>query len=108
MESDTPAAPAKTPRTTVVKKKVTLVDGAAAAAASPQWHDVYYVMNRASEKLLKSLLKRDDIPPDAKEIIEAVACMKESKELFFAEGGSLTAASALMWMGELREWAAKN
>jgi len=105
MQSDTPAAPVKTPRG---KKKVLLVDGAAAATTSPQWHDVYYVMNRASEKLLKSLLKRDDIPPDAKDIIEAVACMKESKELFFAEGGSLTAASALMWMGELSEWAAKN
>lgn len=95
------------PKTTV-KRKSKVVDGGQAAAKCPEWYDVYWVMSETGDSLLRSLLKRDDIPEDAKEILKAVACLKESRDLFFAEGKSLTPYSALFWMEELKKWAKNN
>jgi len=93
------------PKTTV--KKVKVADGAEVATKSPVWHDVYWVMCETGDSLLRSLLKREDIPEDAKEILRAVVCLKDSKELFFADGKSLTPASALFWMEELQKWSSR-
>jgi hypothetical protein len=95
------------PKTTV-KRKTKAVDGGQVAAKCPEWYDVYWVMSEAGDSLLQSLTKRDDIPEDAKDIIKAVACLKESRDLFFAEGKSLTPYSALFWMEELKKWASRN
>lgn len=79
-------------------------DAGKVQSKTPEWYDLYQVMNNAGSSLLKSLTLRDDIPADAKAILECVMCLRESKELFFAEGGSLTPYSALFWTDELQKW----
>jgi hypothetical protein len=83
-------------------------DGGKIQSKTPEWYDLYQVMQNAGSSLLKSLMLRDDIPADAKSILECVMCLRESKELFFAEGGSLTPYSALFWTDELKKWAEAN
>ena len=75
---------------------------------NPEWYALYRVMADTGDSLIKSLLIRDDIPKDALRLLEAVLCLRESKDLFFAEGERLTPASALFWIDELRTWAASN
>jgi len=74
---------------------------------NPEWYALYRVMADTGDSLIKSLLIRDDIPKDALRLLEAVLCLRESKDLFFAQGERLTPASALFWVDELKEWAAK-
>ena len=75
---------------------------------NPEWYDLYRVMADTGDSLIKSLLIRDDIPKDALRLLEAVLCLRESKDLFFAQGERLTPASALFWIDELKEWAANE
>jgi hypothetical protein len=73
----------------------------------PEWYAFYRVLADTGDSLLKSLLSRSDIPTDALRLIEAVLCLRESKDLFFAQGERLTPAAALFWADELNEWANK-
>ena len=72
----------------------------------PEWFDLWLVMSDTGNALIKSLLARKDIPEDALRLLEAILCLRESKDLFFAQGERLTAYSALFWADELKEWAA--
>ncbi len=72
----------------------------------PAWYSLYRVLADTGDTLLLSLTLRRDIPPDAVQILKAVLCMRESKDLFFAQGGRLSVESAEFWIDELKLWAA--
>ncbi len=75
-----------------------------ATEIEPTWYNLYRVLADTGDKLLESLTQRSDIPEDAKSILRAVLCLRESKDLFFATGGRLTPKTALMWADELVKW----
>ena len=77
------------------------------AEMDPTWYSLYRVMAATGDRLLESLVARKDIPLDAIKILQAVLCLRESKDLFFAEGGRLTPSSALLWVEELQKWVAE-
>lgn len=88
-------------------KKSEPKSGADVATTDPTWYSLYRVMASTGDRLLESLVARKDIPLDAVKIIQAVLCLRESKDLFFAEGNHLTPSSALLWVEELQRWAAE-
>ena len=83
-------------------------DGAKVNTKTPDWYSLYVVLNDSAACFLRSLTLRDDIPEDAKAIIQGVMCLRETKEMFFAEGERMKPVTALFWADELKKWAAKN
>ena len=81
------------------KKSVKIVEKA------PKWQDLHWTLTETADHLLKSLLNRKDIPCDAMEIIRGVLCLRETKELFYAEGDKISPFSCEIWAEELKKWA---
>lgn len=81
-------------------------DGAKVNTKTPDWYSLYTVLNDAGAAFLRSLTLREDIPEDAREIIRGVMCLRETKEMFFAEGERMKPVTALFWASELQKWAA--
>ena len=74
----------------------------------PTWYDLYYVLSEVGNRLLKSLTKREDMPPDVADLLEGILALREAKDLFYAEKERLTPFTALFWAEELQKWAAKE
>jgi hypothetical protein len=73
-------------------------------AREVQWYDLHYCLSEAGDHLVRSLIKREDIPEDAKDILRGILSLRETRDLLIAEGGRLTPASAMFWAEELRAW----
>jgi len=78
------------------------------ATKEPKWHELHWVLSETADHLVRSLLAREDIPTDAKDLLRGVLVLRESKELFYAEGNSVTPFSAMMWAEELGKWSKYN
>ena len=106
--------PAKKEKKKAAPKKVTFPkeekanDGADMCMKNPEWYELYVHMNDAANNFLKSLTNRQDIPDDAKDVIRGVLCLRDTHDMFFVDGSSLTAKSALFWSDALIEFAKKN
>lgn len=73
-------------------------------AEEPKWEDLFWTLAHTSEHLLRSLSKREDVPDDARDIIKAVLCLRETKEMFFADNNRLSAECALFWSDTLKQY----
>jgi hypothetical protein len=85
-------------------KKVKLPVEKVAKAREVQWYDLHYCLSEAGDHLVRSLIKREDIPDDAKDILKGILSLRETRDLILAEGGRLTPASAMFWAEELKSW----
>lgn len=85
-------------------KEVKDQDGADMAATTPNWYQLYVTLAQASENLMLALVTRADIPEDAKHILRGCICLRDTGDLFFAEGKRLTPATAKFWSDELKKW----
>jgi len=85
-------------------KEVKDQDGAEMAATNPNWYQLYVTLAQASENLMLALVTRTDIPEDAKHILRGCICLRDTGDLFFAEGKRLTPATAKFWSDELKKW----
>ena len=74
----------------------------------PTWYDLYYLLNEVGNRLLKSLTKREDMPPDVADLLEGILALRDAKDLFYAEKERLTPFTALFWAEELQKWATKE
>jgi hypothetical protein len=98
-----PAPPAAEKRTTKKKEKEKKEE-----KKEPSWSDLYYLLAEVSERLLKSLTRREDLPPDVADLLQGILALREAKDLFYAEKERLSPFSALFWAEELQKWATKN
>jgi hypothetical protein len=107
LESDpTPAAPEA--KVTPESKATPKPKAKPGELTDPAWYSLYRVLADTGDALLLSLTLRKDMPPDAVQIIKATLCMRESKDLFFAQGGRLSVESAEFFIEELKLWAAEQ
>ena len=74
----------------------------------PTWYELHYVLSQVSDRLLKSLIKRTDLPADVADLLEGILALRDAKDLFYAEKERLTPFTALFWAEELQKWAAKD
>lgn len=79
-------------------------DGAKLASVQPNWYQLYITLAQASESLMMGLAQREDIPEDARHILKGCICLRDTGDLFFAEGKRLSPATALFWADELKKW----
>ena len=87
------------------KKKVTTPAPAAEVATKkPDWFELYRIMAEASDKIIKSVIKREDVPKDVRELLYAALTIREVREMCWAEGESLTPQTAFFWARELSDW----
>ena len=98
-----PAPPAAEKRTTKKKEKEKKEE-----QKEPTWYELHYVLSQVSDRLLKSLIKRTDLPADVADLLEGILALREAKDLFYAEKERLSPFSALFWAEELQKWATKN
>jgi hypothetical protein len=92
------AVPAPAEKTKTVKKD----------EKEPTWYELHYILSEVGNRLLKSLTKREDMPPDVTDLLEGILALREAKDLFYAEKTKLTPFTALFWAEELQKWAAKD
>jgi hypothetical protein len=85
-------------------KKVKLPVEKVKKPKEPEWYDFHYCLSEAGDHLIRSLIKRQDIPEDAIDILKGILSLRETRDLVMAEGGRLTPATALFWAEELRSW----
>jgi len=97
--------PKTTKKVRVVKPKA--VKPKAEDTLEPKWSDLYFVLSDASECFLRHITRRDDVPEDVLDIIRGVIALRETRDMFVAEGERLTKKSALFWSDRLKEWASK-
>ena len=71
---------------------------------NPSWFVLYGHLQRASNEFLSSLTQREDIPADARSIINGVLALRDSQEMFFVEGKDLTEEAAIFWSEALITW----
>ena len=90
------------------KKEKKPLSGKDIATKEPKWHDLHWVLSETGDHILRSVLARKDIPLDAKELLNGVLVLREAKELFYAEGASVTPFSAMFWAEELSKWSKYN
>lgn len=76
------------------------------AVNKPEWFELYRIMADTSDRIIKGVIKREDIPEDAKELLIAALTIREVREMCWAEGGNLSPTTACFWAKELSEWAA--
>jgi hypothetical protein len=88
-----------------VKQAKKVKEGKEIATKQPEWYDLHWVLSETADHLTRGLLKRTDLPPDVLDILRGILVLRESKDLFFAEGKSITAFSAMFWAEELKKWA---
>ena len=74
----------------------------------PTWYELHYVLSQVSDRLLKSLIKRTDLPADVADLLEGILALRDAKDLFYAEKERLSPFSALFWAEELQKWASKD
>jgi len=74
----------------------------------PSWHDLHYVLSQVADRLLKSLIKRTDLPTDVADLLEGILALRDAKDLFYAEKERLTPLTALFWAEKLQKWAEKD
>jgi hypothetical protein len=74
----------------------------------PSWHDLHYVLSQVADRLLKSLIKRPDLPADVADLLEGILALRDAKDLFYAEKERLTPLTALFWAEKLQKWAEKD
>ena len=74
----------------------------------PTWYELHYVLSQVSDRLLKSLIKRTDLPADVADLLEGILALRDAKDLFYAEKERLTPFTALFWAEELQKWATKD
>ena len=108
-----PPAPDQPSKTTVKKRKVTIKkdqdkphpkEAKEMIKENPSWFVLYGHLQRASNEFLSSLTQREDIPADAKSIINGVLALRDSQEMFFVEGNDLTEEAAIFWSDALITW----
>jgi len=73
-------------------------------AKEPNWDDLYFLLADAADHILQSVMNREDIPVDAKHLLQGVLHLRESRQLIYCEKTHLTAHSALFWSDRLKEW----
>ena len=73
-------------------------------AKEPNWDDLYFLLADAADHILQSVMNREDIPVDAKHLLQGVLHLRESRQMIYCEKTSLTAHSALFWSDRLKEW----
>lgn len=74
------------------------------ATKKPDWFELYRIMAEASDKIIKSVIKREDVPKDVRELLYAALTIREVREMCWAEGDRLTPTTACFWAKELSEW----
>lgn len=74
----------------------------------PTWYELHYILNDVGNRLLKSLVKRTDLPADVADLLEGILALREAKDLFYAEKERLTPFTALFWAEKLQDWASKD
>jgi len=74
----------------------------------PTWNDLHNVLTQVADRLLKSLIKRTDIPADVADLLQGILALRDAKDLFYAEKERLTPFTALFWAEKLQEWASKD
>lgn len=74
----------------------------------PSWNDLHHVLTQVADRLLKSLIKRPDLPADVADLLEGILALRNAKDLFYAEKERLTPFTALFWAEELQKWAEKD
>lgn len=89
-------------------KEAKPLDAVDMKSKDPRWYDLFCVLSDAADHLLQSLLNRDDIPDDAKDLLRGVLVLRESRHLFLATGSDVTPATALFLTEELEKWSKKN
>lgn len=90
------------------KKKVSVpapVSGAEVASKKPEWFELYRIMADASDKIIRSVMKREDVPKDVRDLLYAALTIREVREMVWAEGNNLTPTTAVFWAKELSDWA---
>lgn len=85
-----------------------ILSGAEAAVKTPQWHDLFWVLSETADHLLRGVIRREDVPADVRDVLKGVLCLRETKELFYAEGDRISPFSAMLWSEELAKWAASS
>lgn len=98
--------PKTTKKVRVIKPKAKIVVKVK-EEPEPKWSDLYFVLSDASDCFLRHITRRDDVPEDVIDIIRGVIALRESRDMFVAEGDKLTKKSALFWSDRLKEWASK-
>lgn len=73
-------------------------------AKDPRWYDLFCILSDSADHLISSLLSRDDIPEDAKDLLRGVLVLRESRHLFLSQGDTLTPAASLFLSEELQKW----
>jgi len=87
------------------KKKVTTPAPAAEVATKkPDWFELYRIMAEASDKIIKSVIKREDVPKDVRELLYAALTLRDVREMCWAEGERLSPTTAVFWAKELSDW----
>ena len=74
----------------------------------PKWEDLYFLLSQASASFLRSLVKRDDIPDDAKLILHGVIGLADVSDGCVVERERLTVEKMLFWSDSLKELAGKQ
>jgi len=88
------------------KKQTKPKDGAKMAEKDPKWHALYLSLAEAAAHLTRGLINRTDLPADVIDVLKGILVLRETKDLFFAEGESLNPTSAMVWVEDLDAWAA--
>jgi hypothetical protein len=84
--------------------KKTPAAAAEVATKKPDWFELYRIMADASDKIIKSVIKRDDVPKDVRDLLYAALTLREVREMCWAEGDRLSPTTAVFWAKELCEW----
>jgi len=70
----------------------------------PKWSDLYFVLSDAGDCFLRHIVKRNDVPEDVIELIRGVLALRETRDMFVAEGDRLTKETAMFWSDRLKGW----
>ena len=87
------------------KKAPAPAQAAVVATKKPEWFELYRIMADASDKLIRSVMKREDVPKDVRDLLYAALTIREVREMCWAEGDRLSPTTAVFWAKELSDWA---
>jgi hypothetical protein len=74
----------------------------------PKWEDLYFLLSQTGTSFLRSLVKRDDIPDDAKHLLHGVIGLADVCDCCIVDQQQLTIEKMMFWSDALKELAGKK